>query len=60
MEAYWCCLKNSEVNLNDGTISDLFLIPCRKVECVVWRGGKCVHLRKAGKPDKPQVLSRQD
>jgi hypothetical protein len=29
METYWCSQKNSDVNLNDGTISDLVLIPCR-------------------------------
>jgi len=22
---------------------------CRKGECVVWRGGKCSHIRKVGK-----------
>jgi hypothetical protein len=48
METYWCCQKNSDVNLNDGTISDLALIPCRKAECVVWRDGECTHIRKGG------------
>jgi hypothetical protein len=28
--------KNSDINLNDGTISDLVLLQCRKIECVVW------------------------
>jgi hypothetical protein len=51
METYWCCQKNSDINLNDGTISDLILIPCRKAECIVWRGGECIRIRKAGKPD---------
>jgi hypothetical protein len=46
--------------LNDGTISDLDLIPCRKKECVVWRGGECTHIRKVGKPDKPQVYSKKE
>jgi hypothetical protein len=47
MELYWCSQKISEVNLSTGEISDLVLIPCRKAECAVWRGGECVHLRKA-------------
>jgi len=46
MESYWCAQKNSDVNLNDGTISDLVLIPCRKGECAVWRNGECIHIRK--------------
>ena len=55
MELYSCCQKNAEVNLNDGAISDLELIPCRKAECAVWRDGECFHFRKVGKPDTPQV-----
>ena len=48
MEYYWCCQKNSDVNLNDGSISDPVIIPCRKGECVVWRDGECTHIRKVG------------
>ena len=48
MESYWCSQKNDIVNLNDGKTSDLVLIPCRKGECAVWRGGECSHIRKVG------------
>ena len=54
MESYWGCQKNSDVNLNDGTTSDLVLLPCRKGECVVWRVGECIHIRRVGKPERPQ------
>jgi len=48
MDSYWCSQKNPDVNLNDGTISDIVLLPCRKAECAVWRDGECVHIRKVG------------
>jgi hypothetical protein len=60
MESYWCSQKNSDVNLNDGTIPDLALIPCRKSECVVWRNGEGSHIRKVGKPECPQVSSKDE
>ena len=56
METYWCSQKNSDVNLNDGTISDLALTPCLKAECEQWRGRECIQICKAGKPDKPRVF----
>jgi len=46
MESYWYSQKNSDANLNDGTISDLPRIPCRKADCVVWRDSECIHIRK--------------
>jgi hypothetical protein len=33
------------------------LTPCLKAECDQWRGGECIQIRKAGKPDKPQVFT---
>jgi hypothetical protein len=51
--SYWCSQKNSEVNLNDGKISDLVLIPCRKAEWVMWRGGECTHNRKDNSSQTP-------
>jgi len=60
MEMYWCSQKNSDVNLSTDEISDLVLIPCCKGECAVWREGECSHIRKAGKPDKPQVFSKDE
>jgi hypothetical protein len=29
-------------------------------ECVNWREGECIQIRKAGKPDKPQVFSKEN
>ncbi len=46
-ESYWCLKKNSIIDLSTGEISDIALLPCRKNECVVWRGGLCIHIRKA-------------
>jgi len=57
MESYWCTQKNSDINLNDGTISDHVLIPCIKSGCDMWRDGECSHIHKVGKPERPQVLS---
>jgi len=34
------------------------LTQCLKAGCDMWRDGECIHIRKAGKPDKPQVFSR--
>ena len=31
METHWGCQKNSNVKLNEGTLSELELIPCHKV-----------------------------
>jgi hypothetical protein len=57
MEPYWCTEKNDIRNLMKIPIA---LTPCRKSECNRWRGGECIQIRKAGKPEKPQVFSRQD
>jgi hypothetical protein len=35
------------------------LTPCLKAECDMWRGGECIQIRKAGKPDKPQAWSKE-
>jgi hypothetical protein len=61
METYWCTKKNSITNwILYGIDFDVALVPCKKTECDQWRGGECIQIRKAGKPDKPQVWSRQD
>jgi hypothetical protein len=54
MESLWCTEKNDIRNLMKIPIA---LKPCRKSECDQWRDGWCIHIRKAGKPDKPQVFS---
>jgi len=36
----------------------LALTPCLKAECDWWREGECIHIRKAGKPDRPQVFRK--
>jgi hypothetical protein len=56
MESYWCCRKKSSVDLSTGMISDLELVPCQGRECVVWREGKCGHVRKVGKIDLRQSI----
>jgi hypothetical protein len=61
MESYWCTKKNSIVNwINNGVDFDPALTPCLKSECDRWDDGECIQIRKAGKPDKPQVWSKQD
>ena len=60
METLWCTQKNSIIDLMNGKKIPLALFPCRKSECDKWRDGECIHIRKAGKSDKPQVFSRQD
>jgi len=35
------------------------LTPCFKAECNQWEDGECIQIRKAGKPEKPQVWSKE-
>jgi len=60
MESLWCKKKNDIPELIYHRDIPIPLSPCLKVECDMWRGGECIQIRKAGKPDKPQVWSRQD
>ena len=60
METYWCTQKNSIIDMMNGKKITLALSQCLKAECVVWRGGECSHIRKAGKPDRPQVWCRYE
>jgi hypothetical protein len=55
-ESYWCAHENPDINLSDGTLSDLVLTPCKRGKCAVWREGECTHIRRAWKSDKPQVF----
>ena len=57
METLWCMRKNDIRNLMQIPIA---LTPCLKAECDLWRGGECIRIRKAGKPNKPQVFEQQD
>jgi hypothetical protein len=59
MESYWCTQKNSIIDMMNGKKIPLALTPCLKSECDMWRDGWCIHIRKAGKPDKPQVFSKE-
>jgi hypothetical protein len=52
--------KNSIIDMMNGKETPLALSPCLKSECDMWRDGECIHIRKAGKPERPQVFSRQD
>jgi len=58
MESYWCTQKNSIIDMMNGKKLPLALTPCHKADCDMWRNGECSHIRKAGKPDKPQVWSK--
>jgi len=58
METYWCTLKNSIIDMMNGKEIPLALTLCRRSECDKWRDGECIHIRKAGKAEKPQVFSR--
>jgi len=60
MESYWCMKKNSIIDMMNGKETPLALSPCLKSECDMLRDGECIHIRKAGKPERPQVFSRQD
>ena len=60
MESYWCMKKNDIRELMYHRDIPIALTPCLKTECVVWRAGECIHIRKVEKPDKPQVWSRSD
>jgi hypothetical protein len=60
METYWCTHKNSIIDMMNGKKIPIALTPCFKAECYIWRDGECIHIRKAGKPDKPQVFQKQD
>jgi hypothetical protein len=53
METYWCEKKNSIMDLMNGKDIPIALTPCLKAECEQWRGGECIQIRKAGKPEKP-------
>jgi hypothetical protein len=59
MESYWCTQKNSIIDMMNGKKLPIALIPCLKSECDKWRDGECIQIRKAGKPDNPQVFSKQ-
>jgi len=54
MDTYWGMKKNDIRNLMSIPIA---LTPCLKAECDQWRGGECIQIRKAGKPDEPQVFN---
>jgi hypothetical protein len=56
MESYWCMKKNDIRNLMKIPIA---LTPCLKAECEQWRDGECIRIRKAGKPERPQVWSKE-
>jgi hypothetical protein len=56
MKTYWCMEKNDIRNLMQIPIS---LTPCLKAACDKWRGEECIQIRKVGKPDKPQVWSKE-
>jgi hypothetical protein len=49
METYWCCKKNSIIDMMNGIKIPLALTPCYKSECEEWRDGWCIHIRKVGK-----------
>ena len=60
MESYWCERKNSIVNwINNGVDFSPALTPCLRSACDRWKDGECIHIRKAGKPERTQVFSRQ-
>ena len=60
MESWWCERKNSIVNwINNGVDFSPALTPCLRSACDCWRDGECIHIRKAGKPGRPQVFTRQ-
>jgi len=59
METYWCTQKNSIIALMNGKKLPLALTPCLTSACTRWREGECIHIRAAGKPERPQVFSRQ-
>ena len=56
METYWCMKKNDIRNLMKIPLAHS---PCLKAACDQWRDGECIHIRKAGKPERPQVFARQ-
>jgi hypothetical protein len=56
METLWCMKKNDIRNLMKIPIA---LTPCLKAECDQWMEGECIQIRKAGKPDKPQVFCKE-
>jgi hypothetical protein len=60
METLWCMKKNDIRELIYHRDIPIALTPCLKAGCDMWRGGECIQIRKAGKPDKPRVWSRQD
>jgi hypothetical protein len=48
METYWCEKKISIIYwINKGEPFSQALAPCLKAECDKWRGGECIHIRKA-------------
>jgi hypothetical protein len=38
---------------------DPALIPCLMAECETWKGGGCIHIRKAGKPDGSRYFGKE-
>jgi hypothetical protein len=53
--------KNSITNwVRYGADLPIALTPCLKDKCDLWRGGECSQISKAGKPDRPQLFSKQD
>jgi len=58
MESYWYEMKNLIFEMmKDVEHFNPALVPCRKAECDQWRGGECIQIRKAGKPERPQVFA---
>jgi len=59
MESYWCTKANSIIDMMNGKEIPLALSPCIKSECDQWRDGECIHIRKAGEYEKPQIFRRK-
>jgi hypothetical protein len=60
METFWCLKKNSIMNwITSGVDFSPALNPCLKSACSLWKDGTCFHIRKAGKPGRPQVFAKE-
>jgi hypothetical protein len=60
MESCWCFKKNSIVNwINNSVDFSPALTPWLRSDCNQWKDGESIHIRKAGKPGRPQVFTRQ-
>jgi len=60
MESYWCAKKNSIMDLMNGKDIPIALTPCLKAECEQGKGGECIQIQRAGKPEKSQGWSKSD